>query len=116
MATATERKPVIKSSDMTEEMQQDAVNTAVQVTADSIPLAPHQVNALEQSTCSTFSRLSSQALDKFTIEKDVAAYIKKEFDSKHNPTWHCIVGRNFGEVMLLSLLGHINCVALFATP
>lgn len=37
-----------------------------------------------------------QALDKFTIEKDVAAYIKKEFDSKHGPTWHCIVGRNFG--------------------
>ena len=28
--------------------------------------------------------------------KDVAAYIKKEFDKKYNPTWHCIVGRNFG--------------------
>jgi dynein light chain LC8-type len=41
--------------------------------------------------------LLSQALDKFNIEKDVAAYIKKEFDAKHNPTWHCIVGRNFGE-------------------
>lgn len=38
-----------------------------------------------------------QALEKFTIEKDVAAYIKKDFDSKHSPTWHCIVGRNFGE-------------------
>ena len=25
------------------------------------------------------------------------AYIKKEFDAKHAPTWHCIVGRNFGE-------------------
>ena len=37
-----------------------------------------------------------QALEKFTIEKDIAAYIKKEFDKKHNPTWHCIVGRNFG--------------------
>ena len=30
------------------------------------------------------------------IEKDVAAYIKKEFDKKYHPTWHCIVGRNFG--------------------
>ena len=30
------------------------------------------------------------------IEKDIAAYIKKEFDKKYNPTWHCIVGRNFG--------------------
>jgi hypothetical protein len=38
-----------------------------------------------------------QALEKFNIEKDIAAYIKKEFDKKYNPTWHCIVGRNFGE-------------------
>ncbi|KAL4450601.1 hypothetical protein ABPG77_000957 [Micractinium sp. CCAP 211/92] len=60
----TARKPIVKSSDMTEEMQADAVSTA--------------------------------ALDKFTLEKDVAAYIKKEFDNKHSPTWHCIVGRNFG--------------------
>ena len=37
-----------------------------------------------------------QALEKYNIEKDIAAYIKKEFDKKYNPTWHCIVGRNFG--------------------
>jgi hypothetical protein len=35
------------------------------------------------------------ALDKYNVEKDIAAYIKKEFDKKYNPTWHCIVGRNF---------------------
>ena len=33
---------------------------------------------------------------RYNIEKDIAAYIKKEFDKKYNPTWHCIVGRNFG--------------------
>ena len=38
-----------------------------------------------------------QALEKYNIEKDIASYIKKEFDKKYNPTWHCIVGRNFGE-------------------
>lgn len=38
----------------------------------------------------------AQALEKFNIEKDIAAFIKKEFDKKYNPTWHCIVGRNFG--------------------
>ena len=38
----------------------------------------------------------SQALEKYNIEKDIAAYIKKEFDKKYNPTWHCITGRNFG--------------------
>jgi len=33
-------------------------------------------------------------LEKFNIEKDIAAFIKKEFDKKYNPTWHCIVGKN----------------------
>lgn len=62
----TERKAVIKNADMSEDMQQDAVECA------------------------------TQALEKYNIEKDIAAYIKKEFDKKYNPTWHCIVGRNFG--------------------
>jgi hypothetical protein len=38
-----------------------------------------------------------QALEKYNIEKDIATHIKKEFDKKYGPTWHCIVGRNFGE-------------------
>ncbi|RHZ29740.1 hypothetical protein DYB37_001396 [Aphanomyces astaci] len=62
----SERKAVIKNADMHEDMQQDAVDCA------------------------------SQALEKYNIEKDIAAFIKKEFDKKYNPTWHCIVGRNFG--------------------
>lgn len=41
-------------------------------------------------------KVATQAMEKFNIEKDIAAYIKKEFDKKYNPTWHCIVGRNFG--------------------
>ena len=50
---------------MTENMQQNAINVA------------------------------TKAIDSYNIEKDIACYIKKEFDRKHNPT-HCIVGRNFG--------------------
>ncbi|XP_077145599.1 dynein light chain 1, cytoplasmic-like isoform X3 [Ranitomeya variabilis] len=62
----SERKAVIKNADMSEEMQQDEVEIA------------------------------TQALEKFNIEKDIAACIKKEFDKKYNPRWHCIVGRSFG--------------------
>uniref|UniRef100_A0A8C2KJH0 Dynein light chain n=1 Tax=Cyprinus carpio TaxID=7962 RepID=A0A8C2KJH0_CYPCA len=65
-SSMSDRKAVIKNADMSEEMQQDAVECA------------------------------TQALEKYNIEKDIAAYIKKEFDKKYNPTWHCIVGRNFG--------------------
>ena len=60
------RKAVIKSADMSEDMQQEAIATA------------------------------SEALEKYSIEKDIAAFIKKKFDKTFNPTWHCIVGRSFG--------------------
>ncbi|XP_076024636.1 dynein, light chain, LC8-type 2b [Genypterus blacodes] len=65
-ANMSDKKAVIKNADMPEDMQQDAVECAM------------------------------QAMEKFNIEKDIAAYVKKEFDKKYNPTWHCIVGRNFG--------------------
>ncbi|KAL0488224.1 dynein light chain [Acrasis kona] len=62
----SDRKAVVKNADMPEEVQNDAILVA------------------------------QQALDKFSIEKDIAAHIKKEFDRKYNPTWHAVVGRNFG--------------------
>ncbi|XP_057492845.1 uncharacterized protein LOC130778305 isoform X3 [Actinidia eriantha] len=39
--------------------------------------------------------MSIAAFEKHNVEKDVAEYIK-ELDKKHGPTWHCIVGKNFG--------------------
>lgn len=43
------------------------------------------------------------------MEKDIAEYIKKEFDKNHGPTWHCIVGRNFGTPLSLSLASPSSC-------
>uniref|UniRef100_A0A2K5Y8V5 Dynein light chain n=1 Tax=Mandrillus leucophaeus TaxID=9568 RepID=A0A2K5Y8V5_MANLE len=54
-------KAVIKTADTSEDMQQDVIDCA------------------------------TQAMEKYNIEKDIAAYIKKEFDKKYSPTWHCIV-------------------------
>lgn len=31
-----------------------------------------------------------------TSETDIAAYIKIEFDKKYEPTWHVVVGKNYG--------------------
>lgn len=41
-------------------------------------------------------RAAQEAMTKFNIEKDIAQHIKKTFDDRKGPTWHCIVGRNFG--------------------
>lgn len=62
----SDQKVVIKNADMSKEMQQDAVDCA------------------------------TEAQEKFNTEKDIAAYIKKEFDKKHDANWHCIVGKHFG--------------------
>ncbi|CCW62692.1 unnamed protein product [Phytomonas sp. EM1] len=59
-------KAIIKNVDMAEDMQADVIEVAL------------------------------QAQEKFNVEKDIAAFIKKEFDKKYQPTWHCIVGRNYG--------------------
>ncbi len=59
-------KAIVKNADMPEDMQQFAVDCA------------------------------RSAMDSYNIEKDIAAQVKKDFDKKYTPTWHCIVGRNFG--------------------
>jgi dynein light chain LC8-type len=37
-----------------------------------------------------------QAHQKSPLEKDIATFMKKEFDRLYQPTWHCVVGKNFG--------------------
>ncbi|KAL7065300.1 hypothetical protein AAHC03_05062 [Spirometra sp. Aus1] len=44
----------------------------------------------------TAVEFAAAAIEKFQIEKDIASYLKKEFDRKYGPTWHCVVGRHFG--------------------
>ena len=56
----------VQSTDMPDDMQQDAIDSAL------------------------------LAFQKQSCENDIAAYITKDFDKKYSPTWHCIVGRSFG--------------------
>ncbi|CAB3401101.1 unnamed protein product [Caenorhabditis bovis] len=57
---------IVRSTDMPEELQKEAIT------------------------------VSLEAMDKYKLERDIATYIKEEFDKRHNPSWHCVVGRNFG--------------------
>ncbi|KAH7335544.1 outer dynein arm light chain 8 [Rhizoctonia solani] len=59
-------KAVIKNVDMSEDMQQESIDIA------------------------------TASLEKFNIEKDIAAHIKREFDRRYGTTWHVVVGKNFG--------------------
>ncbi|KAK7204252.1 dynein light chain type 1-domain-containing protein [Myxozyma melibiosi] len=84
-------KAVVKSADMSEDMQEVVIDLAM------------------------------QAMERYNIEKDIAAHIKKELDQRFGQTWHCIVGRNFGSYVthetrhfIYFYLGHI-AILLFKT-
>ncbi|VDN09724.1 unnamed protein product [Dibothriocephalus latus] len=42
------------------------------------------------------ARIAVTATFEFKVEKDMAGFVKKEFDRKYGQTWHCIVGKDFG--------------------
>ena len=77
----SDKKAVIKNADMSEEMQQ--VKTLIIQSRTSlwfcfkqrsiIPKFCHQQDAVD---CAT------EALEKYNVEKDIAAFIKKEMDKK----------------------------------
>mmetsp|Transcript_8375 Transcript_8375/g.21623 ORF Transcript_8375/g.21623 Transcript_8375/m.21623 type:complete len:92 (-) Transcript_8375:418-693(-) len=59
-------KAIVKTVDMAEDMQTDAIEIA------------------------------QEAIVSYIVEKDMANFIKKEFDKKYSPTWHVIIGKNWG--------------------
>ncbi|KAJ2785464.1 Dynein light chain [Coemansia javaensis] len=63
--------PSIKSADMSDEMQDAILEIAKE--------------AYEKSE-----------VEKGGVEKDIAAYIKRECDKRFGSPWHVIVGRSFG--------------------
>jgi len=50
----------------------------------------------------------NEALSLFTTEIELAAFVKKEFDKKYGPTWHCVVGREFGSNITYQLSHFIH--------
>lgn len=52
------------------------------------------------------------ATEKALVEdRDIARSIKQEFDRKHGPTWHCVVGKHFGKTVTSPSVTHqcFNC-------
>jgi dynein light chain LC8-type len=37
--------------------------------------------------------VTSQALQQYNLERDIAMSVKKEFDRIYGTTWHCVVGK-----------------------
>ncbi|TNY18565.1 hypothetical protein DMC30DRAFT_418719 [Rhodotorula diobovata] len=72
-------KPIIKSADMADEMQE----VAIQVATEAMQVADAEEKDIETALTST-------------SDKQIAAHIKRAFDKRYGPTWHVVVGKNFG--------------------
>nr|CAH8826191.1 unnamed protein product [Trichobilharzia regenti] len=59
-------KAIVKSTGMPEEMQEHAIKTCV------------------------------KAMRMHRYDKDIASALKREFNNKYGPTWHCVVGCSYG--------------------
>lgn len=95
------KRIIIKSADMKEDLQKEAVDIAIAVSFIFLKLQFQLLDfdfsfwVFYSFGCFDFD-VFEQAFEKNSVEKDVAERIKKDFDKKHGPTWHCIVGSNFG--------------------
>ena len=78
MSQLSQLTPVVKASDMSEDMQAETTELAV----------------IAMRECKN-------------VEKDVAVFLRKEFDKKYGPTWHCIVGKRFGSFVTHETGHHI---------
>ena len=65
-------------------------------------MAQHNLNAvikiceMDQEMKDFAIETGIQATQAKSTEQEIASYIKKIFEERFQPNWHCIVGRNFG--------------------
>lgn len=90
-------KIVIKSADMMDEMIEDAKK----ITSEAFNNAQqnsgkHLLTPILHYTDLRWTKMNNVFCLFSSVERDVAAHIKKEFDSKYGTTWHCVVGKQFG--------------------
>ena len=65
-------------------------------------MAQHNLNAvikiceMEQEMKDFAVETGIYATQTKSTEQEISSYIKKVFEERFQPSWHCIVGRNFG--------------------
>ena len=67
------------------------------------------------------TKWAEDAFKTYSVERDIAAHLKRHFDRNHGLTWHCIVGQKFGiyitrqDNAYIYFSVHGTCILLFKT-
>lgn len=51
---------------------------------------------------------TQNAIEKYTVERDIATAIKRDMERKYKGVWQCCVGRNFGTFVTHETKSYIN--------
>lgn len=106
------KKIFIINADMTQEMQWEAFDIAVTVSSFLLIKFCFCVLIYIFMLC-CFLNIIDQVFEKnHNLDTVTAEEIKTEFDRRHGPSWHCIVGSNFGNSSL-SLPSFFNLLSHF---
>jgi hypothetical protein len=62
-----------------------------------------QLEAISQGIQAYFNCPEIEEENMSDAYKQIAADIKKEFDRKYKPYWHCVVGKNIKNILLFLL-------------
>ncbi|PWN97516.1 hypothetical protein FA09DRAFT_298009 [Tilletiopsis washingtonensis] len=63
---------------------------------DAIPKAVIKNADMEQPMQDAAIGIALDSLRQFSVEKDMAAHVKRAMDQQFGATWHAVVGRNYG--------------------
>ncbi|CAL8105102.1 unnamed protein product [Calicophoron daubneyi] len=61
---------------------------------------PAQKSGMPKEMQETAFKIASDALKHYQLDKDIASYVKKEFEKKYPSNWNCVVGRSFGSCVM----------------
>ncbi|TGZ57124.1 hypothetical protein CRM22_010013 [Opisthorchis felineus] len=80
-----------------------------------------RISEMDKDMVKSVVDVTAEALQRFTVDRDIASHIKHEFDWKYGVLWHCVVGKDYGsyvsysgENMIYFYAGH-RAILLFRT-
>ena len=79
---------------MSEQLQEDYLSDTEEFNLDGKLLKPVLVKCdIPRDLRKRAFVLAFEAMNKYSVERDISDYIKTVFDKEFQPTWQCVVGK-----------------------
>ncbi|OON20639.1 dynein light chain type 1 [Opisthorchis viverrini] len=59
-----------------------------------------RISEMDKDMVKSVVDITTEAMQKYNVDRDIASHIKHEFDRKYGVLWHCVVGKDYGRDQL----------------